>query len=283
MNNKNFAVFILTYGRPDKVITYNNLRDGGYTGKIHLLCSDDDKELSKYKELYGDEVVVFSKNDYKGTFDIGDNFDKDNVVVFARNANFDIAKKMGYDYFLQLDDDYTIFEYKFPTEQILLGRRIKKLNKTFDLFVDFLKNTSAHCIAFGQGGDYIGGKGNDSFTNIGRKRKIMNCFFNRTDRPYQFFGRINEDVNCYVQNGKRGMLLFTHFNVSITQKQTQSNSGGLTEFYLEGGTYVKSFYTLLYNPGAVKIKTMGMSKRRIHHSVNWKNAVPVILRQKHKK
>lgn len=279
----NFAVFILTYGRADKVYTYENLRRGGYTGKIYLICSTDDKELNKYKELYQDDVIVFNKEDIKGTFDIGDNFNKDNVVVFARNANFNIAKKLGLDYFLQLDDDYEIFEYKYATKEKLVGRRIYNLDLIFSYFVKFLENTKTTSIAFAQGGDFMGGKDSDFFHSINRKRKLMNCFFNSTKRPYQFYGRINEDVNCYIANGKTGSIFLTHPNISITQHATQSNSGGLTEFYLDGGTYVKSFYTLLFNPSAVTIRSMGKVGKRLHHSIKWINAVPAIIRQKHKK
>lgn len=283
MDKYNFAVFVLTYGRHDRVYTYENLKRGGYTGKIYLLCSTDDKELPKYKEKYGDDVIVFNKQDYKGTFDIGDNFEKDNVVVFARNANFEIAKKMGLDYFLQLDDDYNIFEYKIRTSEILLGRRIKNLDSIFNLFIEFLENTNVTSIAFAQGGDFIGGKENPIFDSITNKRKLMNCFFNSTKRPYQFYGRINEDVNCYIANGKTGTIFLTHPNISITQHQTQANAGGLTEFYLDGGTYVKSFYTILFNPSAVKVKTMGASYHRLHHSIKWSNAVPFIIRESNKK
>lgn len=111
----------------------------------------------------------------------------------------------------------------------------------------------------------------------------MNCYFNDVNRPYKFYGRINEDVNCYIHNGKLGMVFLTHPYMSIVQPQTQTNTGGLTEFYLQNGTYVKSFYTILFNPSAVKVKTMGDAHRRLHHNVRWKNAVPCIIREKHKK
>ena len=120
-----FAVFILTYGRPEKVKTIDSLRKGGYTGKIYLLCSTDDNKLEIYQKLH-ENVIVFNKQDYKGTFDIADNFSKDNVVVYARNANFDIAKKLGYTYFMQLDDDYTDFRYKFNADSIYGDTVIKK-------------------------------------------------------------------------------------------------------------------------------------------------------------
>ena len=52
MENKEFAIFILTYGRSDRVITYETLKKRGYTGKVYFICSDDDKELKKYKNNY---------------------------------------------------------------------------------------------------------------------------------------------------------------------------------------------------------------------------------------
>lgn len=283
MTKNNFAVFILTYGRADKVYTYRQLRNQGYTGKIYLICSTDDLQLTAYKELYQDQVIVFEKNSIKNTFDIGDNFEKDNVVVFARNANFEIAKKLGIDYFLQLDDDYTGFEYKIPTKDKLLAPYPNDLDKIFGYFIDFLKNTRTSSIAFAQGGDFMGGKESNFFTSINRKRKLMNCFFNCTERPYKFYGRINEDVNCYIANGKTGTLFLTHPSIAVRQLETQSNSGGLTEFYLESGTYVKSFYTVLFNPSAVLIKSFGHAGKRLHHFIKWKNAIPVIIKENHKK
>lgn len=69
--------------------------------------------MDRYRENYGDEVIVFKKSDYDGKFDIMDNFDGRKVVVFARNACYDIARAMGLDYFFEYEDDYTAFQYKY--------------------------------------------------------------------------------------------------------------------------------------------------------------------------
>lgn len=80
-------------------------------------------------------------------------------------------------------------------------------------------------------------------------------------------GRINEDVNTYTNLGRRGELFMTIGAVQLGQKQTQKNSGGMTELYLDSGTYVKSFYSVMYAPSCVKISLMGASHKRIHHQV----------------
>ena len=105
------AVFILSFGRSDRVYTYQTLRSQGYTGRIYIVCSTDDKTIPLYQQEFGEEnVLIFSKEDYVGKFDIGDNFSMMNVVVFARNAAWDIAKQKGLKYFIELDDDYTDFQ-----------------------------------------------------------------------------------------------------------------------------------------------------------------------------
>jgi len=293
MIDEDFAVFILTYGRPDNVKTYKTLKRFGYTGKIYFICSDDDKQLDKYKELYNKQVIVFSKKDYKNTFDIGDNFDDERVVVYARNACFDLAKKVGIKYFLVLDDDYTDFSYRFNGELSYNNERkyvdgvlecfwVKDLNKMFEIILNYYKSIPAKTIALSQNGDWIGGKDNSWAKELKLRRKCMNSFFCSTERPFKFTGRINEDVNAYTRLGAVGDLFLTIHNVSLKQTDTQANDGGLTDIYLSQGTYVKSFYSVMFSPSSVKVAPMG-KHQRLHHRISWNNAIPVILEEKYKK
>jgi hypothetical protein len=111
----------------------------------------------------------------------------------------------------------------------------------------------------------------------------MNSFFCKADHPINFVGRINEDVNTYASDGSLGALFFTMSQVSLKQTQTQKSKGGMTELYLSRGTYIKSFYTVMFNPSSVTIKEMGYSNRRLHHQINWNKTVPKIISQAHKK
>ena len=100
---------------------------------------------------------------------------------------------------------------------------------------------------------------------------------------FKFMGRMNEDITTYVNLGSKGNLFLTTPNISISQQPTQKEEGGLTDLYLEYGTYIKSFFSVMYNPSSVKVSSMGDKQRRIHHRVSWNNAVPKILNEKHKK
>jgi hypothetical protein len=289
MTDRNFAVFILTHGRADSVYTFKTLRQQGYTGKIYLLCDNEDKQIIKYKNLYGtDTVIVFNKQDAMDITDSGDNFKKRNSVVFARNWNFKVASDLGLTHFWQLDDDYTRFDYSLNAEMqyTTSNNKIGKLDDLLEAMMDFMDTTPFHSIAFAQGGDFIGGEGCTLLSRMRKDeiyRKVMNSFLFRVDRPVQFMGRINEDVNMYVEWGRRGMLFITSPQLRLQQVVTQQNSGGLTEIYLDLGTYIKSFYTVMYAPSCVKIAEVGTSDRRIHHQVMWKYAVPKILDESHRK
>lgn len=283
-----FAVFILTHGRANNVDTYATLRKSGYTGKIYLIVDDEDAQIDLYKKNYGDQVVVFCKQDAIDLTDSGDNFGKRNSVVYARNYSFKIAEQIGVKYFLQLDDDYRQFRYTFDNDRNYITQKINisHLDQVISAMLDFYIESGALTVAMSQGGDFIGGPGS-KVSKLHEKgqfsRKAMNAFFMSTDRPFKFMGRINEDVNAYTEIGLRGGLFITVPRIRLEQGQTQANKGGLTDIYLDLGTYVKSFYSVMYAPSCVKIISMGAKDRRLHHSVKWKNACPMIVSEDFKK
>jgi hypothetical protein len=271
-----FAVFILTHGRPYNIKTLEALEKGNYTGKIYIIIDDEDRDKEKYHYLFGDKVIEFNKLEASKTFDVGDNFKERRAVVYARNASFDIAEQLGINYFLQLDDDYSNFVFRKIVDNSLVAVNINNLDKMFEATIDFLEVSGASTVAYAQGGDFIGGVGNDNF-HKGILRKAMNSFFMKTDRRFDFLGKINEDVTAYVTHGMMGKLFFTITPVNIFQIQTQKNKGGLTDIYLDLGTYVKSFYSVMYAPSCVVVAPMGQTHMRLHHRVHWNNCVPKIL------
>jgi hypothetical protein len=277
-----FAVFILTHGRPDNIKTLRTLEAGNYTGKIYIIIDNEDDTADQYYEKYGDKVIMFDKLAISQTFDEGDNFTDRRTIVYARNACFDIAKELGLTHFLELDDDYSSFMFRAVRNDKFIGITCLQLDRLFTDMLAFLESSGALTVTFAQGGDFIGGKDSDTLRK-GLLRKAMNTFFCRTDTPINFVGRINEDVNTYVTLGSRGDLLFTVTNACIVQISTQTNAGGMTDIYLDSGTYIKSFYTVMMNPSCVTICKMGSSHLRLHHRISWNNCVPKILNEKHRR
>ena len=282
MKTENFAIFILTYGRADNVITYTTLKKTDYKGKIYFIVSDDDKEVQKYKKNFGDKnVIVFSKDEIAKTFDEMDNFPDQRSVIYARNACFDIARKLGIEYFLMLDDDYSAFYYRYNHKLDFITKRIYNIEKVLDYLVDYYKTIPAKAIAMAQGGDYIGGDNGFAFAPI-RLRKVMNTFICSPSRQFEWKGKLNDDVNTYTHHSRMGSIFLTIPWVAVIQKETQHNEGGLTDIYLNYGTYVKSFYTVMISPSSVTIALMGRTNRRIHHRIQANNHYPMIIDEKYK-
>lgn len=280
-----FAVFILTHGRADRVITYKRLREQGYTGRIYLLVDNLDSQIDAYKARYGDEVIVFDKQAIADQADEGDNFNILTTTTHVRNASFDIAKELGLKFFIQLDDDYTQFQYRFDQTFEYNYAHMRSLDRVLTAMVRFVEETGVASLVMAQGGDFIGGKNSTTSERVMAKRKAMNSFICCVDRRVWFLGRMNEDVNTCVTLGMRGQVFLTTNQVSLVQIATQANPGGVTEAYKQFGTYVKSFYTVMYAPSCTRVKLMGNATEtmRIHHVISWRHAVPKIVSQDIKK
>ena len=280
MSVPSFAAFILTNGRPDNVITYATLRRSGYTGPIYLIVDDLDETIDAYRENYPDEVIVFDKRAIAQTFDQSHNFQDMRSPIYARNASWAIARDLGLDHFVQLDDDYTRFSWRFNSRFDYQHVELTQLDSVFAAMVAFSDGCGAAAVALAQGGDYLGGPKSTSNPFVQAPtliRKCMNSFVCATARPFTFVGCANDDVTTYTHKGSTGLLFFTLTAASLNQIQTQMGDGGMTELYKEYGTYVKSFYSVLYQPSSVHVCPLQSRFARLHHRVTWRHTVPKIL------
>lgn len=287
-SKRNFAAFILSHGRAESLSTYDVLRKCGYTGKIYIIVDDQDDQIELYKQKYKKQVIVFNKAKAWEKVDCGDATANMITALPARNVCFKIAKKLGVTHFVELDDDCVSFSYRYETSEKLSRQKIKSLDDLFNVLCDFLDSTPAKVVCFAQGGDFVSGI-NSRVWKHKLARKAMNTFVCKTNRPFEFLGRINEDVTAYTRLAQQGELFFTVAAIAIDVVQTQALSGGVSEVYNMQGTYAKSFYSVMYSPSCVKIASMGSNSRgkkrhnRIHHFVEWKYCTPCIISEKYRK
>lgn len=296
-----FAVYIISYKRPGRVTTLNMLQRYGYTGRTFIVVDDRDPTLPEYQEHYGEMLRIYSKEEMARRYDCMDNFGADTwpTAWFPRNAVNEIAQEDGVDFYCVLDDDYTAIELRC----IVTGEGQRKtvyyivraplgLSWFAPRFLNHLFHTlagmfslSPHIVGVGiaQSGDFVGGRFNLYARRYMWPRKLMNFFVLSTQRPVEFLGRMNEDVNTYVHHSWRGKIFFTVPLFSIKQKRTQHNPGGVTETYLREGTYVKSFYSVMVCPAGVRISVLSSTHPRIHHRVLWRYVAPRIISEKWRK
>lgn len=283
-----FAIFILTHGRADNVYTMRSLAKTDYNGRIVILVDDTDKQIEQYKKNFGDMVYVFDKEEAYAMTDVGDNFRNMKQILYARNICWKVAEELGIRYFIQFDDDYSAFTYTFDNQRNYISKNLhKNFTRVLNAMLNFYIESGFDTVCMSQGGDFMGG---DNST-VAKKykqgkfhRKAMNSFICSTDRPFKFLGGMNEDVNTYVAEQLNGNLkMMTYARARLAQHETQTNKGGMTDIYKANGTYVKSFYSVMRAPSCVQIQEMGVTNRRLHHSIKWANAVPEILSEDFKK
>lgn len=292
MIRDNFAVFILAHGRPDKLYTVDTLKKVGYTGKWYIILDDEDKTIDGYKERFGEEhCIVFSKEEAAKRFDVMDTMKERNVIVFARNMCNDIARDLGLKYFAEFEDDYHAFSHRVPDGESLRVCSVTRFDEVCEFMLNFLDDVSVvqpnlRTIAWAQAGEMQGGV-NGYVWKTKVKRKAMNTFFFKVpDDPkddIKFIGRMNDDVNSYIQDGKTGGLWFQIPNIALVQSLTQRVKGGNAVAYKKFGTYLKSFYSVMLRPDCVKVSVIGEGHPRIHHKIYWQYAVPKIVSEKWQK
>ena len=108
-----------------------------------------------------------------------DNFGNKACVVYARNAVWDFAKKLGLKYFIVCDDDYTMYCFRIDENQCYRTNiQIKDMDSVFSAYIDFLNKSDIDTVCFSQDGDFIGGFSNPIISG-GYKpyRKMMNLYF----------------------------------------------------------------------------------------------------------
>lgn len=290
MNEDTVCVFVISNRRPDEVTTVDGALAGTpYSGPWFIVLDDEDPTRDQYERRYGaDRIIVFPKQETMDSFDLGDNFGLSGSCV-PRAALWNIAREKGYRYFLALDDDYPYFDYQFTGDDRPLHglHRPKSLDEVLAIMLDWFKKLPPRVLTLSiiQKGELIGGWANQTVDAIKIKRKVMNFFLCDIERPFTFPGRLNEDVNAYTEIQRRGYPMFSINLIALDQRPTQQTKGGLTDDYIQHGTYVKTFYSIMRCPSGVKVSMLidRNVNPRIHHKVNYNRIAPAIIPEKYRR
>lgn len=279
MKKNNFAVFILTHGRPDKQLTLETLRKQGYTGKIYLLVDDIDDTVEELRNNYENEcdgIHKFHKELYYKNTDTVDNFHNLKSVVYARNASFDLAKHLDLDCFMTIDDDISQFNFRISKDNKLKAKKITNLDNVLEAHIDFFMNNNISALGFADNCLYFGGlKGQRYKERL--TRECYQCVMYKTNEVIKYQGTLCEDLNTILSYGEKGKLFFTNMMISFNTPKRGTNKGGLQELYNENGLYIRSCYSLIVNPSKIRILHNGKTKNKLN------NRLPKILNARWKK
>ena len=273
-----FAVFILSHGRADKVMTLKALKKAGYTGAWYILVDNLDDQLDRYIEKYGDHIVVFDKKAWAKKTDTVTSSDDLRSPVFARNAAYEIAEDLGLRFFAEFDDDLQTFTYRYIDNNSLRSKAVWNMDDVLELMLAFQEESGAVSLGFASGGGLIGGLNGKFKQRL--LRSIHQAFILRTDDRIEFKGLLNEDGIATEVCNKTGKLAFEIVDVVQNCPARSTNEGGLQELYKSNDEYVRAFYSIIVVPDSLKIMQKNGHTTLLRTT---DNAMPKILGERWKK
>ena len=242
---EDFAIFILTHGRPDKQYTYHALDKARYTGRRILLLDDEDETYSEYKERYPDEIILFNKQSYIDTSDTGTNVEQRKCILYAKNAADDIAKDLGLSAYVVADDDIIRFRHRWKEGEVTHTQEVRNLDEVSEAYIEFMEEGNIAAVSFGDARLYMGGK-------LLLGRIPYNFVYRLTSIPYEWRSSMYEDTVTPVIESRNGAYTLGLPNIQFDMKQCDSSAiGGMTDVYSTMSVLDRASVALMYNPAGI--------------------------------
>lgn len=250
-----YIVFIITHGRPNNQLTLNLLKELGYTGK-YLLVLDDTDDIRTYVNNYGaDNIVVFSKEYYFSIADTG--LSKQERVLkfpqYARMAVEDIAKELGYQFFMVLDDDLINIRIRYDKDGVLKSQSTKGIiNEVFAKCIDFIDDANVACASFGWGNSYRGGV-KVLYDYTSRNRMCAETFIRNGKFEVDWRPLMIHDLLTSISCNMGGQVWMQLLNIQIDIKVSEGKcDGGSAEVYRSFNKFRRVCFPLMMYPSCNK-------------------------------
>lgn len=260
-NKTELVVFILSHKSPHKCETLDTLKRLLFNGKYYVIVDDKDDYLEEYKLIYGDSLIIYSKDDYY--VDIGCSYidlPTKAHAVFPRNAMHDIATKLGLSYYILADDDIYDFKLrpcidkykKVPTIDI------DNINDVLSVYVEFVLSKNIACLGLGTANFYFGGYDKLHSGDYLKRRCVSNCYI--VNLKYRIdWVMLYEDFTTSIIEGMRGRLFFTFYplQVCVRPQFIQNHTDkycGMEEFYKKINPTSMWYTSYMACPSAIKLK-----------------------------
>ena len=259
---KDFAVFILTHGRPDKQYTNHALDKANYTGRRIMLLDDEDDTLTQYKENYPDaEIILFDKESYIKTSDTGTNKDMRKCILYAKIAADDIAKDLGLSAYVVADDDIIRFRHRWKDGEVTYTQEVKNMDAVLEAYVNLLLDGNISAMSFGDARLYMGGK-------LLLGRIPYNFVFRNTSVPFEWRSAMYEDTVSPVIETTSGYYTLGLPNIQFDMKQCDNNAnGGMTDVYNKMSVYERAFTAFMYHPTGIDIANNSVGFELVKNNV----------------
>lgn len=278
-----FAVFICTHGRPNNQTTLQFLRKQGYTGKIYLVLDDTDSTIQQYIDTYNpDMILVFDKQHYIDTNDVGSLPPNFKTILYAKNAVEDMAIDLGLKAFVVADDDVKSFRLRAPIDdKHMCSYRVENMDEVIDAYCEFMLDNDFTAVGFCNNVQYAAGIEVFNNNNIQKYRVPYNFVFRNTKYKVEWLSSFGEDIITAMEYGKVGHKMI---DLPCVQFETippgKALPGGMSDIYNSISEFSLVFYYFMYNPSAMKLR---IRKNEWNEQIQKNNIFPKIISSAYRK
>lgn len=230
------TIYIISKGRP-QCKTAETLTRLNYPGQWFIVCGTNDETLPEYQKRWGeDRVLVFDWKDETTWTDTLDNFGFEVMpsgAVPVRNATIDISRSRGERRHWQFDDDYDTFWLTnanlVKKQHLRDGRKLQWWMCRIAKFADMcnLPNCGFALTTI------------ESTPNAALKvgKRVFNAHNQSSEVATRWRGRLNDDLINAIDTRRLGEKVEFSFRfLALKMKDSQSESGGLSDIYKAEGT-----------------------------------------------
>ena len=265
-----YAIFIISHGRPNVQKTYDFLASKNCTQNTFIVCDDLDKTLDEYRRNYGDRVLVFNKQRYMDVVDVFHNVPNPNHPVYARNAVYDLAIERGFRFFVCLDDDMASVRLR----TVKAERGTDYVDEAFQAVFRFMRDAGLYIYGSGGASSFFGGFTDDLLF------RAVNAYFCDTQRRVEFKCHYNEDIITPLAYNRVGKIICSTCHLHFFFQVDGANDGGIEYARTIGERYRYCIGTLIGDPAKAKIKYTPPYRMG---TIRSKNVHPMILSEKWRK
>lgn len=272
-----FAFVILCWKRPQALYTLKYLKEINWVGKIFFAIDNGDPTKEEYiQAAKKNNIDYFTFDKDTEVSDQMYNQKLNSGAVCTRKIVENIIREKGYRFFCVLDDDYTRLDY-YNRKKVGKTALEKLVNAQCDI-LDKIPFVSV--VSLAQKGEAVAGT-EYFYKNVKFKLKAMNWWMCCTDKPVEYAGIMNDDVNAGILLSKYGNLSVQYGGVFI--QQASQKTGGMKDIYAQGSAmYQKAMFSLMLAPSFCKLNYLrsyhdGKESKRIYHQIERKYAYPYIV------
>lgn len=244
----NFAIFIISHERSERVETYTTLREAGYSGKIYVVVDTDDRQLERYQERFPDDIIIFDKQIYIDKTDTLEIDRKRESSVYARNFVEDTAITYGLDAFGMFDDDIQNLRYRWVDGKVIRSKRVKSgLDSVFQYYVEYMLQSDFQTVSFGNVMTLISGV-NGLSQRLSKERLTFQIHIRNTKYPLEWKSVINNDSISELQSIKLGNIWLSIPWVVYDSPVMNTLPGGMKAVYDNISGFNRAFYAVVAEP-----------------------------------